>query len=340
MDLKETIIHGGELHQTILEIVKSEDLQNLGALKELHNTKDARDPDEERAEERIKNEIKVMQEIKHPNLLEILDSNPDGRWFVSEYHPFGTLDQALYKYSGDIKSTLKAFRPIVEAVAELHNNGVVHRDIKPHNIFIGVNNNLILGDFGLVFLREEDKTRISPVFENLGSRDWMPGWAQGIRIEDVTNSFDVFSLGKVLWSMLSGEPKLQLWYFDRNDNNLEDIFPNDSNMVLVNSLLKKCIVEEEKGCLEDANQMLTEGDRILKVLSYDADIINIDITRPCKVCGLGEYELIVNNDYADLKKMMGISLESGQHFRILSCNNCGHVQFFRWTGDEEPNAWK
>jgi hypothetical protein len=41
-------------------------------------------------------------------------------------------------------------------------------------------------------------------------RDWMPAWAQGVRIEDIRPSFDVFTLGKLLWSLVSGQPKLRL----------------------------------------------------------------------------------------------------------------------------------
>ena len=45
----------------------------------------------------------------------------------------------------------------------------------------------------------EDEDRITETFENVGSRDWMPGWAMGM-LADVKPNFDVFSLGKLLWS--------------------------------------------------------------------------------------------------------------------------------------------
>ncbi len=105
---------------------------------------------------------------------------------------------------------MKAFRPLVEGVAKLHERGFVHRDIKPQNIFIDANGNLVLGDFGIVFFDDPAHTRLSATFENVGSRDWMPGWAYSVRIEAVKPAFDVFSLGKVLWAMISTKPVLPL----------------------------------------------------------------------------------------------------------------------------------
>ena len=149
---------------------------NQKALKVLHKLpEDARDF--ELAEERRKNEIKAMSEISHPNLLNIVDYDLDSKWYASDYFQKGSLSNHLNIFAGDFPKTLKAFRPLVEGVAKLHKQRNVHRDIKPQNIFLDANNNLILGDFGLVFFLDDQRTRISETLENVGSRDWMPGWA-------------------------------------------------------------------------------------------------------------------------------------------------------------------
>jgi len=140
----------------IVDLIRMEDPIRHGALKVLHEPKDARDS--KRAEARLKKEIKAMSDTKHPNLLKILDYDPDAKWFVSEFHPKGTLAENKNIYTGNFISALKAFRPLVEGVSELHKNGYVHRDIKPQNVFISSNNDLILGDFGLVFFIDEQHT--------------------------------------------------------------------------------------------------------------------------------------------------------------------------------------
>lgn len=180
----------------IIKMLELEDPSHQGALKVLHLPEEARDPIF--VVTRIKNEIEAMSSNMHPNLIEIIEVDEDFEWYVSKFYPNGSLADNRDLFMGDICSALKAIRPLVEGVSKLHKSGYVHRDIKPHNVFLDSDNRLILGDFGLVYFKDDQRTRISGTFENVGSRDWMPGWAHGIRIDEVKPSFDVFSLGKLL----------------------------------------------------------------------------------------------------------------------------------------------
>lgn len=173
----------------IRKMAKMNDPSSYSALKVLHEPKEARDP--ENARERIKNEIIGMQNSKHPNLLPIVDVDQDHTWFVSKYYSRGTLSKYIARFAGNALSALKAIRPVVNAVSMLHDKGHVHRDIKPDNIFIYEEGNLILGDFGLVYFSDEQRTRLTNSFSNVGSRDWMPGWAMAPRLDDVKPAFDV-----------------------------------------------------------------------------------------------------------------------------------------------------
>ena len=135
-----------------------------------------------------------MQESEHPNLIELLVVDADSKWYVSKFYSGGVLTKST-DYTADVVASLRAIRPLVEAVAELHAAGYVHRDIKPDNVFIADDGSLVLGDFGLVHFEDEGHTRLSDIWENVGSRDWMPPWAMGVRVEDVRPSFDAFVEG-------------------------------------------------------------------------------------------------------------------------------------------------
>ena len=236
-----------EIRKEFAKIVQAENPMNHGALKILHSPNEARNFED--AEERLKRELEGMKQADHPNLLKIEDHNPDEKWFVSKYYPKGTLKDRSGWFTGQVERTLTAIRPVVEGVATLHGKGLVHRDIKPENIFVDEGDQLVLGDFGLVFFMDRDRTRLSGTSENVGSTDWMPPWNTRM-IEDISPSFDVFSLGKTIWAMVSCNPILRLWYHRREEFNLERMFPNNKpEMVLLNDLLDKCIVEDEENCL-------------------------------------------------------------------------------------------
>lgn len=166
-------------------------LENCAALKVLHENV----RQDQKAIGRLKREIEVLEAKAHPHIVQILDAGTEQGWFVTTYYPQRTLDMHRTKFMGKPLEALQAFRPMVEAVAILHEKGIVHRDIKPQNIFV-TDQGLVLGDLGIVHFEDDGNTRITDTYENVGSRDWMPGWAMGLQLDEVHPAFDVFGLGK------------------------------------------------------------------------------------------------------------------------------------------------
>ena len=323
-----------QIRKGIVEVVHAEDPMNHGALKILHSPNEARNF--ENAEERLKRELEAMKQADHPSLLKIEDHNLDEKWFVSKYYPKGTLKDRSGWFTGQVERALTAIRPVVAGVATLHKDQLVHRDIKPENIFVDESEQLVLGDFGLVFFIDGDHTRLSGTSENVGSTDWMPSWNTRM-IEDISPNFDVFSLGKTIWSMVSRTPILRLWYHREGKFDLNSQFPNRPEMELLNRLLDKCIVEREKDCLENTNELLEEIDDLLRALRLGADPVG-DHGRPCRVCGFGRYRLSVNKD-STATRNFGLN-PGGVAFKIFTCNYCGHAQFFAFRNGSNPPAWE
>jgi serine/threonine protein kinase len=299
----------------------------LGALKVLHSPEKARAP--QLAKTRATREIDVMQRWSHPGLLKIIDFDADELWYVSEYHENGTLDHHLANYAGDLPKVVNAIRPLVAAVAHLHQNNIVHRDIKPQNIFIASDGHLVLGDFGLIC--ELDETRVSETHANVGSRDWMPGWAMGMRVDELTPAFDVFALGKVMWSMLSGQPILPLWYYNRNNFNVTELFPNKPRIHLANQLFAECIVEEEGDCLATAERLLSKIDALSKRLAFGESFFDVN-RRMCRVCLDGEYAPLDNRG----ARNFGLSTAGQYAVKLFACNQCRHVEMFYFEDESSP----
>ena len=327
-----------KLLKFIHSYIRLDDEQNLAALKVLHKGESLKELD--RQLQRMKREVNALNKVSHPNIVSILDEQLEEGWFTMQYFPNGTLAQRPESYRGNMLAALTAFRPLVDAVSKLHREGWVHRDIKPDNIFVAGDGRLILGDLGLIYFTDDTKTRVSDTFENVGSSAWMPAWAMGMRLEDIRPSFDVFSLGKVLWSMLSGQRILRLWYHHRKQFELENMFPHDPAIRWARKILDPCIVEEENHCLGSASGLLELIDSCLPAIRADRQVFEKGVGRQCQVCNVGTYQLTADKDLRSIENF-GLKPTGKNNFKIYSCDNCGHVDLFHIRNSEnDPPGWK
>ena len=320
-----------QLAEEIRQIV-SESQTPLGALKELLPFDEAASEDESAALGRMKRELSTLKTVSHPSLVKVLDSNLDERWFVMEYLEGGTLSKHLGKYKGRVLDALRDFRSIVDAVSALHTKKVVHRDIKPDNIFVASDGRLVLADCGLAF-KLEDQERLTQTFENVGTRDFQPPWSHGMRLAEVRPTFDVFSLAKVLWAMVSGRPKFPFWYFEMDEHDLRQMFPGEPAIQYVQDILGKCIVEfEDDTRLRDACELLEEVDTAISALSRGCQQPGWNAKMRCRFCGIGQYQL------SDSYQISG-GTRTGYERTYYLCDYCGHLQAFHWPMGKAPPVW-
>jgi serine/threonine protein kinase len=242
------------LVKSIVDLGSPEPTESLGALK-VFKIPDGNLEQKNKALARLQQEVKALMELQHPAVLRLLHAphmSAEEHFIVTEYHPKGTLDKHLLTFKGRPLEALIAFRSLVEGVVAIHSKDAIHRDIKTQNIFIATDGHLVLGDFGIVFFRDQAGTRYTETFgERVGSHYWMAPWAYEpiqLALEKVSQALDIYPLAKVLWSLVAGRDGFPYWEYDADDNNLEKLFPEDPIMPLVNELLAKCVVRHEKDC--------------------------------------------------------------------------------------------
>jgi serine/threonine protein kinase len=224
------------------------------------------DPPQPGDMERFRREIEAMKACDHPGLIRIYDSDPSPtpRWLAAEYHPRGTLDEEANRklYLGRPLSILTDVRPLADALASLHQRDMIHRDIKPKNIFVADDGRLVLGDFGIVIPSPdaEPLTGIEPAH----SRDWVPDWVRFGDERHYTEAVDTFALAKVIYYLLTGK-NVMASQIGVELEALEKGLPRVPGMMDTLALLEKCIVTLEKNVtIHNGEQLRNEIDAILK----------------------------------------------------------------------------
>jgi serine/threonine protein kinase len=297
--------------------------KDVGALKEFMIPSGDK-AEEARAEGRLGAEIKALGDLEHPAILKLLHANAAKRFIVTEYHPGGTLEKHLARYKGRVLAAMEALRPIVEAVVAIHNRNAIHRDIKPVNIFVAGDGHLVLGDLGIVIYRDDH--RLTATKERVVSHFWMAPWAyknEKLEIEEIRPTLDIYPLARVLWSMIAGRNGFSYWEYDRDENNLERLFPNDPMMPLVNCLFSKSIVREEVNCLRSAKELLLEIDKLIDTARLGAYRPEASGSWPCQICGRGRY-----SQKALMETGFGGALQYS-NFAVYVCDKCGHAELFK-----------
>ena len=154
--------------------------------------------------ERFRREAQSAAALSHSNIISIYDrgTSEDGTYYIAmEYLPGGTLKDRILKRGALMPRTAAAVAlQIAEALRAAHHAGVVHRDIKPHNVLITDAGDVKVGDFGIARAATSDTMTKTGLI--LGTAHYIsPEQAMG---DPVGPQSDLYSLGVVLYEMLTG----------------------------------------------------------------------------------------------------------------------------------------
>jgi serine/threonine protein kinase len=154
---------------------------------------------------RFKNESKAISILNHPNIVKVYDVSVTDKlqYIVMEYLDGITLRDYLNQRGGKItwRETIHFITQILSALQHAHENGVVHRDVKPQNIMLLANGDLKMMDFGIARISRAENQLVSG--KAMGSVHYIsPEQAKG----DVTDAkSDIYSVGVMMYEMLSGK---------------------------------------------------------------------------------------------------------------------------------------
>lgn len=223
--------------------------------------------------ERFNREAQAVAKLHHHNIVGLYDYGVEGadHFFALRYVEGINLGQKLKKEKRiDQETTVSYAKQILRALKYAHENNVTHRDIKPQNILLGDNGNVYVIDFGIaaiVGIGNEDKLTKTGVV--VGTPEYMsPQQVQGL---DLNFQTDLYSLGIVMYEMLTGDPPftgnnamgIAYKHVNVDVDSISNILPS------INTALERVVLKALKKDLnnryQSASEFLDDLDRVFTV---------------------------------------------------------------------------
>ena len=158
---------------------------------------------EEGFAERFAREARAVARLEHPHILPVYDFGQEGEYtyIVMKYVPAGTLKDVVVAGPMDTERAAEIVEHLAEALDHAHEQGIIHRDVKPSNVLMDRGTWALLMDFGLAKM-VEGSVQLTASGVGVGTPAYMaPEQGQGKTID---HRADVYSLGVVLYEMLTG----------------------------------------------------------------------------------------------------------------------------------------
>jgi tRNA A-37 threonylcarbamoyl transferase component Bud32 len=158
--------------------------------------------------ERFMREARALAQLHHQNIVSVYDFGRSGDlyYFIMEYVEGASLRELIRDGKLTPQQALGIVPQVCEALQFAHDEGVVHRDIKPENILVDTRGRVKIADFGLAKLlgKRAEPVSLTRTNQSMGTLHYMaPEQMQGAA--SVDHRADIYSLGVVLYEMLTGE---------------------------------------------------------------------------------------------------------------------------------------
>ncbi|MEA5085195.1 MAG: Stk1 family PASTA domain-containing Ser/Thr kinase [Lachnospiraceae bacterium] len=236
---------------------------------------------------RFKTEARAAAKLSHPNIVNVYDVGEDNgvQYIVMEYVHGDTLKQVIINSAPfDTVVTLSIAVQMASALAHAHKNGVIHRDIKPHNILVSVDGTIKITDFGIA--RAAAVSTVTTTSNALGSVYYFsPEQARGGYVDSKS---DIYSLGITMYEMLTGKVPYEgetsvAIALKHLNNELPDIRQFNSNVSdTIQNIVLKATQKKKDDRYDNVELLLADLKRALseESISYQAKPVVMPVVIP------------------------------------------------------------
>ena len=226
---------------------------------------------DEKSRQRFREELKTTRQISHRHICRVYDfSEEEGQAFITMEHVSGEDLKSLIRRIGQLTPGKAVFvaRQIAEGLSEAHRMGVIHRDLKPHNIMVDKDGNVRIMDFGIA--RTFKKTGVTDTGVIIGTPEYMsPEQVDG---KEVDQRSDIYSLGIILYEMLTGrvpfagDTPLSVAVKQKTERPLSPRRLNPQIPIEINRVILRCLEKDRELRYQDATALWEELKTIEKTL--------------------------------------------------------------------------
>jgi WD40 repeat protein/serine/threonine protein kinase len=206
---------------------------------------------------RFEIEAQTIARLEHMHIAPLHDywRDPDGAYLVMRYFRGGSLAGALRSGPYDLQAAAQLLDQVTSALTVAHRNNVIHRDLKPGNILLDEDGNAYLSDFGIAKDIGRPDSGLTGMDAIVGSLDYIS--PEQARSEPITPRTDIYSLGVVLYEVLTGEhPFPGLSSVERLYKHLNEPIPHISSLngssEDINAVIQKATAKDPTRRFNDA----------------------------------------------------------------------------------------
>ena len=217
---------------------------------------------------KFRREAQAAASLSSPSIVGVYDVGQDGdvHYIVMEFLHGKTLKQVLNENGPlEVSEVLQIGRQIAEALQVAHKHGVIHRDIKPHNIMLTADGHVKVTDFGIA--RAVTASTLTETGAMVGSVHYIsPEQARGGIVGEKS---DIYSLGVVLYELLTGQVpfagdsmfSIALKHLQEQPRSVRELDPNIP--VAVEQIVQKAMSKDQASRYQTAEELASDLKRLL-----------------------------------------------------------------------------
>jgi len=297
---------------------------------ETYAFKQLRNIDSPQAVQRFKKEIEAIRMINDERIVKIIDysvEDPDHIYYVMPNYltnNYVSLEDVVFKDTSPFKNnprlSLEFIKECALAIYQCHRNDVIHRDLKPKNILFN-NESLkpLIIDFGCCQI--VDGEAVTLIDEGIGSKNYMAPECESGSIGKSNDRSDVYSLGKILWVLITGQQTFSREKPVFTNRSLNNIYPHNPECWHLNRIFEFSVrskIEDR----QDASSIAGLCDLLIRNILGKYPPLE-HVRQICPSCGQGNLYEELDNYVVPMHALFTNPMPDG--IKGYVCNICGYI---------------